>query len=118
MVEISVKDNCLFIEVLGTHQLWALKKNLEIPLSHVTGVSIDPNQTRYPQGWRAPGTYVPGLITAGTYHNDGKHYFWDVSDPHKAINIALRDEYFAELTLEVADPQATLKLIETALASR
>lgn len=118
MVEISIQDDSLLIEVQGWHQLWAFKKSLEIPLSHVRGVKIDPEHSRYPEGWRAPGSFVPGLIAAGSYHWAGKHFFWDVHDPKKAITLDLEDEHYSKLVLEVADPQAAVQMIETALAAR
>jgi hypothetical protein len=97
-------------------QLWALKCRLEIPLSHVVGAEVDPEVT---QGWRkgirAPGTHVPGVITAGTFYQDGERVFWDVHDPQKTVVIRLRDERYARLVIEVDDPPATAAVIQGAL---
>jgi len=76
--------------------------------------------TRKPHaGWyhgiRMPGTNVPGVITAGTFYQDGKRVFWDVHHPEKTINIDLHDERYNELVVEVADPDAAVKLIQNAL---
>lgn len=118
MVEISIKEGHLFLEVIGWHQLLSFKKHLEIPLSHVRDVKICPEKSRYPTGWRAPGSFVPGLIAAGSYHWKGKHFFWDVHDANKALTIELENEYYSNLVVEVADPQETLRLIENALLVR
>ena len=64
---------------------------------------------------RMPGTTVPGVITAGTFYQDGKRVFWDVHHPEKTIVIDLRDERFNQLVVEVADPQAAVRLIQNAL---
>ncbi len=64
---------------------------------------------------RAPGTYVPGVIVAGTFHADGERVFWDVRDAQKAIVIHLGDEQYARLVVEVDDPSAAVELIEWAL---
>ncbi len=64
---------------------------------------------------RAPGTYVPGVIVAGTFHADGERVFWDVRDAQKAIVIQLDDEQYARLVVEVDDPRAAVELIERAL---
>ena len=60
---------------------------------------------------RAPGTHIPGVFAAGTFHKDGEKIFWDVRDATRAVVIELRDESFARLVLEVEDPEATVDLI-------
>ena len=62
-----------------------------------------------------PGTYVPGVITAGTFYQDGKRVFWDVHDPEKAVVIDLHDERYNELVVQVADPESAVRLIQNAL---
>jgi len=54
-----------------------------------------------------PGTNVPGVITAGTFYQDGKRVFWDVHNPEKTIIIDLHDERYNELVVEVDDPNAS-----------
>lgn len=62
-----------------------------------------------------PGTNVPGVLTAGTFYQDGKRVFWDVHHPEKTIVIDLHDEEYNELIVEVADPQAAITLIQRAV---
>ena len=45
---------------------------------------------------RMPGTNVPGVITAGTFYQDGKRVFWDVHHPEKTIMIDPHDERYNE----------------------
>ena len=100
----------------GADKLWALKSSLEIPLVHIAGVRADPEVARgFWHGIRMPGTYVPGVITAGTFYQDGKRVFWDVHDPEKAVVIDLHDERYNELVVEVADPESAVRLIQNAL---
>jgi hypothetical protein len=58
---------------------------------------------------------VPGVITAGTFYQDGKRVFWDVHHPERTIVIDLHDEHFNQLVIEGADPQAAINLIQSAL---
>jgi roadblock/LC7 domain-containing protein len=58
-----------------------------------------------------PGTTVPGVMTAGTFYQDGKRVFWEVHHPEKTIVIDLHDERYNELVVEVDDPDAAVKLI-------
>jgi hypothetical protein len=79
-------------------------------------VRADPEVARgWYHGTRMPGANVPGVITAGTFYQDGKRVFWDVHHPEKTIVIDLHDERYNELVVEVDDPEAAVKLIQTAL---
>jgi hypothetical protein len=118
MVDLAIDEGKLLLHVRGADQLWALKSSLEIPLGHITGVRVDPNIAR---GWfhgiRMPGTNLPGVITAGTFYQDGKRIFWDVHNPASTIVIGLQDERYQELIVEVADPPAAVSLIEGAMGN-
>jgi hypothetical protein len=116
LVDLSVAEGKLSLHVRGADKLWAFKSSLEIPLIHIAGVRADPEIARgWYHGIRMPGTNVPGVITAGTFYQDGKRVFWDVHHPEKTIVIDLHDERFSELVVEVADPGAAVKLIQAAL---
>ncbi len=116
MVDLSIAEGKLTLHVRGSDKLWALKSSLEIPLIHIASVRADPQIARgWYHGIRMPGTNVPGVITAGTFYQNGKRVFWDVHHPEKSIVIELRDERFNELVVEVADPDAAVRLIQDAL---
>jgi hypothetical protein len=61
------------------------------------------------------GTSIPGVITAGTFYQDGKRVFWDVHNPENTVVIELEDDRYDELIIEVADPKAAVELVEAAL---
>src|SRR5581483_6699309 len=93
-----------------------LKSSLEVPLVHISGVRADPQVAHgWYHGVRLPGTNVPGVITAGTFYQDGKRVFWDVHHPDKTIVIDLHDERYNELIVEVDDPAGAVQLIQSAL---
>jgi hypothetical protein len=116
MVDLSIADGKLVLHVRGADQLWALKSSLEIPLAHIAGVRVDTEVARgWWHGFRMPGTNVPGVITAGTFYQDGKRVFWDVHSPENTIVIDLHDERYNQLIVEVADPQAAVRLIQNAM---
>lgn len=116
MVEISIANGKLTLHVRGADKLWALKSTLEVPLAHVAGVRANPEIARgWFHGLRMPGTSIPGVITAGTFYQDGQRIFWDVHRPDKTIVVELHDERFNELIVEVANPQAAVSQIQDAL---
>lgn len=114
MAVISVQGEDLVVEMAGMDKLWALKSRLTIPLANVRGATMDPGIVGEPKGIRAPGTHVPGVITAGTFHQDGEKVFWAVRDAQKAVVVELTDERFTRLVVEVDDPRAAVALVEEA----
>ncbi len=116
MVELSIADGKLHLHVRGMDVLWALKSSLEIPLQHVAGIRADPSVAHgWFHGLRMPGTNVPGVITAGTFYQDGKRVFWDVHHPEKTVVIELHDERYNELVVEVESPAAAVRTVQDAL---
>jgi hypothetical protein len=118
MAQVSIDGSNLIIDVQGLDKIWSLKSRLVIPLAHVRGATADPSITSERKGWRGPGTELPGVIVAGTFHQEGKKVFWDVHKKEKAVVIELEDETYQRLVIEVDDPRATVELIERAVAPR
>lgn len=116
MVDLSIAEGKLTLHIRGADKLWAFKSSLEIPIVHIAGVRADPESARgWYHGMRMPGTNVPGVITAGTFYQDGKRVFWDVHHPEKTIVIDLHDETYSQLIVEVEDPAAAIQTIQNAL---
>ncbi len=131
MVNVSIDTEKLILRVEGWDKLWAYKSSLEIPLEHVVAVRADPmiRLTR-PDLSRAPGSFAPGKSTPGSYFEsglslgfaavgtfweDGRRVFWDVHRAEGAVVIAVQHERYDELVVEVADPQAAVQMIRSAL---
>jgi hypothetical protein len=116
MVNVTLVGDRAVFEVEGLDQLWALRGRLEIPMTHITGAEADPDQVgRWWHGWKLMGTDVPGLFAAGTFYYHGELVFWDVRDPAKTIIVSLDHERYKKLILEVADPEAVVTRLRTAL---
>lgn len=116
MVTIEILDDTLVLEVQGLHQLWALKRRMEIPVSNIVQVYAEPSTTLgWWKGFRAPGTHIPGYFVAGTFYQNGKRIFWDVRHPKNTIIIDLRDERYNQLIVEVENPKDTVKEIRASL---
>ncbi len=79
MVELTFDCQDMVLSIKGLHKIWAFKSRLRIPLSHVQWVRKNNGEIDSPKGWKSPGTYIPGIIIAGTYRSHGKKVFWDVA---------------------------------------
>jgi len=115
MARITIDGENLVVEIEGMDKLWALKSRLVIPLDKVRGATADPGAVTLHKGLRAPGLNLPGVAVAGTFYQDGERVFWDVHDKAKTVVIELAEQRYARLVLGVADPRATVALIESAL---
>ncbi|MGH9061454.1 MAG: hypothetical protein ACRDZY_18360, partial [Acidimicrobiales bacterium] len=63
---------------------------------------------------RLGGTSVPGL-TAGNYGSDEGSSFWAVGSGRRGVVLELRGEGFDYVVVEVADPEATVAMLRSAL---
>ncbi len=85
-------------------KLWAFRfgKTIEIPLRHISRVSTEAP----PFDWwqiRAPGTYLPGVIKAGTYYTRSGREFW-YARPHRGfLVLELEGERYKRVVLTPED---------------
>jgi hypothetical protein len=106
MVRAEVIGDTLHLHVEGMDKVWAFKSELSIPLQHITGVRKDEEiGKKWFHGIKWPGTSLPGVITAGTFYQDGKRVFWDIHHPERAVVISLAHESYNELVIEVENPE-------------
>jgi hypothetical protein len=115
MAEVEIAQDALIVHLEGMDRLLTLRSRLEVPLSHVAGAEVDPEEARRRwHGIMERGVWVPGPITAGTFYREGELVFWDVHDPEKTVVIRLKDERYRRLVIEVKDPEATVALVNEA----
>ena len=121
MTKVEIENDRLIARIQGLDQMLAFKSELSIPLAHVKGAAVSPPEVRRrwrnPLRMRVPGSDMPYVVMAGSFvFLDGEHAFWDVHDPDRTVVIELDHERFAELVLEVDDPQATAAAVNAAVA--
>ena len=118
MVRIEIEGDKAVLTVEGFDKLWAFRSRLEIPIGHIIKVESDPSTVgRWWHGVKLLGTDVPGLFAAGTFYYHGELVFWDVHDPARTIVLSLAHQRYKKLIVEVADPVATLALLQSAVGA-
>jgi hypothetical protein len=116
MVAVTTTEQAAIFEVLGWHKFLAMKSRIVVPLSHIREVRADPDvKLGWWQGWRIPGTLIPGVIVAGTYYRNRHRIFWDVVHPKHAIVVDLITHRYDKLIVEVADPGAVVERLNAAI---
>src|SRR5450432_166135 len=111
MVTINKQGDNFIFEVNGMHKLWAFKSQLTIPAEHILDAHQDLESIKGWRGWKLPGTYIPTIITAGTFYKDGKKLFWDASNIEKCIIVDLQDERYNQLIIEVENPAKAMEFL-------
>jgi hypothetical protein len=94
--------------VEGLDKLWSFKGKLTIPRSSITKVYLRPEELRPP--WlKAPGTYLPKVIIAGSYHGSDRKEFWNTHFHDDCVVFDLSD---FDYTRVVVDVDAAQELID------
>jgi hypothetical protein len=118
MVEISIHEDRARFTVEGWDKLWALRSQLDIPLTHIRSVRVDPEPARgWWHGLKLAGTGIPGVLTAGTFYQRDGAVFFDVHDPERTIVLELDHETYTRLVIEVQSPDAAVAILSEALSS-
>jgi hypothetical protein len=95
-----------------------LGETITIPLSQILSVSADLPPTTWREV-RAPGSFVPGLIKAGTYYTDEGRAFWYVTPKHQYLNLQLStDEYYKRIVVNVENAAEWVDRLQRAIAPR
>lgn len=116
MVNISLEGDLVYLDVEGVDKLWALRSHLEFPLAHVRSVRVDPAAARgWWHGLKLWGSNMPGILTAGTFYQQGRIVFYDVHDPERTIVLELDHEHYDRLIVEVDEPERAREMVERAL---
>lgn len=111
MITIKKQENEFLFKVNGMHKLWAFKSQLTIPSENIINAHQNIDSIKDWKGWRAPGTSIPSIITAGTFYKDGNKIFWDVSNIENCIIVDLKDEDYKQLIIEVENPTDAINLL-------
>ena len=97
-MKISIVKDELRISFSLSKKILSVKGSFKIPLKHIVRVTtLKPKQT-----WKeikAPGTFIPGLIKAGTYYTDKGREFWFVTKGKKILNLELKNESYKRIIL-------------------
>lgn len=116
MATITVEGDRLKVRLSGWQSWFALKREIDVALNNVVSAEAGTLTSKRPDGLRLPGTYLPGVITAGSYWWRLRGWsFWSVRHEARAIDIRLRDEHYNRVVVEVVDPPATATMIAEAI---
>jgi hypothetical protein len=108
------RDGRLHVAFAGLDALWTLRRRVEVPVEAVLSARAMPLAEALAEKplVRAPGTYLPGVIVAGTYrHLRGRRrpQLWCAHSDDDVLVIDLGDAPYERIVLSVADPAAAAR---------
>lgn len=107
-MQLSLTATQFVIDLTGFERLWAfhLGQTITIPLEHIQAVSTE-LPTAHWSDLRAPGTFLPGVIKAGTYYTKTGREFWYITPNSNYLTLELSPEvYYKKIVL--AHPNSPL----------
>lgn len=105
-MQLSLSEQTLNIDLDLWERIWAFYFNadLKIPLSHITQVSTETPASDWREV-RLPGTFLPGVIKAGTYYTPRGKEFWYVTRGDAYLTLDLENEFYQKIVLTLNDNQ-------------
>jgi hypothetical protein len=103
-MKLHLENDYLTIELEWYEQLWAVTfdRQLRIPLNHIDRVTTTEPQSSWAE-IRAPGTFLPGLIKAGTYYSNRGKEFWYVTTDKDYLTLELHNEPCRRVIITIPD---------------
>jgi hypothetical protein len=99
-MKLHLEQDRLAIDLEWYEQLWAvtLDRQMHIPLDRIDRVTTAEPQSDWAE-IRAPGTFVPGVIKAGTYYTKRGKEFWYVTSDKDYLTLELHDEPYRRIVI-------------------
>jgi len=106
----------LVVHLRAWEAVASLQRSIRIPLANVRGASEDEGFRGHALGLRAPGTSLPGVLSAGTYYKDGDRQFVFIGPGTHPVVIELANEKWNRLVLGVEDARRTVLDVSGAIS--
>jgi hypothetical protein len=115
-MKLHLEQNWLVIDLEWYEQLWAvtLDGQISIPLERIERVTTAEPQSDWAE-IRAPGTFLPGVIKAGTYYSKRGKEFWYVTSDKDYLTLELHDEPYRRIVITIPENIAWAERIDRAL---
>ena len=97
-MKLKIEADKLKVEFGGLERILGFKRSLEIPLKYIDRVSLEKPASSW-KDLRAPGTYFPGVIRAGTYYTPRGKEFWYITAGKTPLTIELKQGEYKRIIL-------------------
>ena len=116
-MRLSIEDSALKVRLSLLEKVLSVRGSFRIPLDHIAGASTWRPRTTWRE-IRASGSYVPGVIKAGTYFTGRGREFWYTTRGDRVLNIELNSGFYRRLVLTLDGNQEWADRINATVGSR
>ena len=109
------EEGKLIVKPIGMARLWAWSRGVDVPLTSIRDIGVSKVRD-VPRGLRVPGTYLPRILTAGTFRKRGEKSYWLVARGREVLVIELEGEHYDRLVLDVQDPHMAAAALKAEVA--
>jgi hypothetical protein len=110
---VTIAGGELVVRITGRDRFWALSGGITVPLSGVHKASVVGRRDASVSSsyLRLPGTYLPGVIRAGSYGFGKRRELWCVRRAERLLVIELTGRRYRRVVVEVVDPDQVAESI-------
>lgn len=118
-MQLTIEDSAIKIQLEPAERLWAfhLSSQIQVPLNSLSSVRLERPETTWRE-LRSPGTYLPGVIKAGTYYTERGREFWYVQGNQRCLCLDMSAGYYKRIVLTSAAAKRWQLSIEEAMLTR
>ena len=103
-MDLIFQDHTVKIQLEPTERLWGchLSGQIEVSLDNIQSVTLERPNTTWKE-MRAPGTYLPRVIKAGTYYTERGREFWYAVGDRPCLCIDISEGYYKRIVIGSTD---------------
>ncbi|CBN54461.1 MULTISPECIES: hypothetical protein [Kamptonema] len=118
-MKFSFELDKLKIEFCFWEQVWAVRFNKfwEIPLANIEGATSKEPQSNWRE-IKAPGSFMPGVIKAGTYYTNRGKEFWYVTKDSNYLTVEFKNESYKRMIVNLDDNEIWVERINQRIAAQ
>jgi hypothetical protein len=118
MATMHMNDAALRVCFTRREKIGGLLRDVDVPLTAIKSVTVEPDGLKAARGVRAPGLSVPGRRKVGTWRGRGHRSVVSVRRDQPAVRLRLDGHRFSELLIGAADAEAIATQLRAVIASR
>lgn len=109
MADLLIDDDSVTVALSTTEKVEAIKGDITVPRSSITGARVVPDGLDEIHGRRAPGTALPGVVMVGTWRTSEAVTFAACHGRRPAVVLDLSGQAYDRLVVTVDDPEDVVK---------
>lgn len=117
MATLTINGDRVRLGLTPFERVFGLSGDIDVPLTAVRDVRVEPDVLNATRGLRAPGLGWPGRVKIGHWRKPGYRSFVVARRGERGVRLALHDQRFDELLVGLPDADAVAEAIRARTGS-